>query len=172
MRIARGFTASAASFAVKGLLSCVLALSLVGSAAQAKEAPPAADDPALEKRLMALSAELRCLVCQNQSLADSHADLAVDLRNQVREQMRAGKSDAEIRAWLTQRYGDFVLYRPPVKSSTVLLWFGPFVLLVGAVGLLFLYLHRRRQAAVRPPLSDEERARAQALIRTDSGPPA
>jgi cytochrome c-type biogenesis protein CcmH len=151
------------------VLSFAFVVALACFGAQAKEAPPAADDPALEKRLMALSAELRCLVCQNQSLADSHADLAVDLRNQVREQMRAGKSDAEIRAWMTQRYGDFVLYRPPVRSSTVLLWFGPFVMLVAAVGLLFVYLRRRRQAAARPPLTDEEHQRAQALIRADSG---
>jgi cytochrome c-type biogenesis protein CcmH len=154
---------------VKAVLTCIAVLLLLAPAAWAKEAPPAADDPALEKRLMALSAELRCLVCQNQSLADSHADLAVDLRNQIREQMQAGKSDAEIRAWMTQRYGDFVLYRPPVKSSTVLLWFGPFVLLVAGVALLIAYLRRRRREAARPPLTDEERARAEALIRTDSG---
>jgi cytochrome c-type biogenesis protein CcmH len=135
----------------------------------AREAAPAADDPVLEQRLMALSAELRCLVCQNQSLADSHADLAVDLRNQIREQMRAGKSDEQIRAWLTQRYGDFVLYRPPVKSSTLLLWFGPFALLAVSVTLFLAYLRRRRREAARPPLTDEERARAEALIRADSG---
>jgi cytochrome c-type biogenesis protein CcmH len=154
---------------VKQLLLCLATVAALAGGVQAKEAPPAADDPALERRLMTLSGELRCLVCQNQSLADSNADLAVDLRNQVREQIRAGKSDAEIRAWLTQRYGDFVLYRPPVKSSTALLWFGPFLLLVGAVGLLFAYLRRRRQAAVRPPLTDEEHQRAQALIRADDG---
>jgi cytochrome c-type biogenesis protein CcmH len=147
----------------------MLFFALLAVPAAAKEAAPAADDPVLEQRLMALSAELRCLVCQNQSLADSHADLAVDLRNQIREQMQAGKSDAEIRAWMTQRYGDFVLYRPPVKSSTVLLWFGPFVLLVAGVALLIAYLRRRRREAARPPLTDEERARAEALIRTDSG---
>jgi cytochrome c-type biogenesis protein CcmH len=154
---------------VKDLLLGVALLLALAMGAQAKEAAPAADDPALEQRLMALSAELRCLVCQNQSLADSHADLAVDLRNQIREQMHAGKSDAEIRAWLTQRYGDFVLYRPPVKSSTLLLWFGPFVLLVVSVALFIAYLRRRHREAARPPLTDEERARAEALIRTDSG---
>jgi cytochrome c-type biogenesis protein CcmH len=153
---------------MKELLLCLATVLALAGGAQAKEAPPAADDPALEKRLMTLSSELRCLVCQNQSLADSNADLAVDLRNQVREQMRAGKSDAEIRAWLTQRYGDFVLYRPPVKSSTALLWFGPFALLAAAVALLFVYLRRRRRAAARPPLTEEERQRAQALIRADS----
>src|ERR1700687_5710113 len=98
------------------------ALCLLPLLAVAREAAPAADDPALEQRVMTLSAELRCLVCQNQSLADSHADLAIDLRNQVREQMRSGRSDDQIKTWLTQRYGDFVLYRTPVKSSTWLLW--------------------------------------------------
>ena len=139
--------------------------------AHAKEAAPTADDPSLEQRLMTLAAELRCLVCQNQSLADSHADLAIDLRNQVREQMKAGKTDDEIRTWLTQRYGDFVLYRPPVRSTTALLWVGPFLLLlVGLVGL-GLYLRRRRQVIGQPQLTEEERARAQALLHSDQGPP-
>ena len=137
----------------------------------AKEAAPTADDPLLEQRLMNLATELRCLVCQNQSLADSHADLAIDLRNQVREQMKAGKTDDDIRAWLTQRYGDFVLYRPPVRSTTALLWVGPFLLLlVGLVGL-GLYLRRRRQVIGQPQLTEEERARAQALLHSDQGPP-
>ena len=137
----------------------------------AKEAAPTADDPLLEQRLMNLATELRCLVCQNQSLADSHADLAIDLRNQVREQMKAGKTDDEIRTWLTQRYGDFVLYRPPVRSTTALLWVGPFLLLlVGLVGL-GLYLRRRRQVIGQPRLTEEEHARAQALLQSDQGPP-
>jgi cytochrome c-type biogenesis protein CcmH len=135
------------------------------------EAPPAAADPALEKRLMQLASELRCLVCQNQSLADSHADLAVDLRNEVREQMKAGKSDDEIRSWMTARYGDFVLYRPPVKSTTMLLWLGPFLLLVVAVAGLVLYLRRRGREVIQQPLSDEQHARAQALLRGDQASP-
>jgi cytochrome c-type biogenesis protein CcmH len=154
---------------VKVFAAIVLALTAVF--AQAAEAPPAAADPAVEKRLMDLAEELRCLVCQNQSLADSNADLAVDLRNEVREQIQAGKSDAEIRAWLTQRYGDFVLYRPPVKATTLLLWVGPFVLLVGGVIGLFIALRRRRARVAPPALTDEERARAEALLRTDSNPP-
>jgi len=150
------------------LLVILLALPMI---VQAKEAAPTADDPVLEQRLMNLATELRCLVCQNQSLADSHADLAIDLRNQVREQMKAGKTDDEIRTWLTQRYGDFVLYRPPVRSTTALLWVGPFLLLlVGLVGL-GLYLRRRRQVIGQPQLTEEERARAQALLHSDQGPP-
>jgi cytochrome c-type biogenesis protein CcmH len=160
---------STVSSVVKKVLVGLLALLVVAPNVWAKEASPVADDPVLEQRLMTLSAELRCLVCQNQSLADSHADLAVDLRNQIREQMKAGKSDEQIRAWLTERYGDFVLYRPPVKSSTALLWFGPFILLIAAVATLLVYLQRRRRQAARAPLSDEERARAEALLRIDSG---
>ena len=114
-------------------------------AVPAKEAPAAAEDPALEKRTLAIAAELRCLVCQNQTIADSDAGLAVDLRNQVREMLRQGKSEKEIRAYMTQRYGDFVLYRPPVNSNTVLLWFGPpTLLLVGGISL-WLILRRRNQ---------------------------
>jgi cytochrome c-type biogenesis protein CcmH len=140
--------------------------------AYARDAAPLAEDPALEKRMVRLAAELRCLVCQNQSLADSNAGLAVDLRNQVRSQMLAGKSDDEIRLWLTERYGDFVLYRPPVKSSTWLLWFGPFALLAIALACLFVYLRRRRVRTQARPLSAEEHNRAQALLAgeaTDEG---
>jgi cytochrome c-type biogenesis protein CcmH len=145
----------------------LLFLLLLAGPAAAREAVPVADDPALEQRVMRLSTELRCLVCQNENLADSRADLAVDLRNQVREQMRAGKSDDEIKAWLTQRYGDFVLYRPPVKSSTWLLWFGPFVLLIVAVAALLAYLHRRRARTGLLQLSAEEHRHAQALLAED-----
>jgi cytochrome c-type biogenesis protein CcmH/NrfF len=149
----------------------LLLLGLLGVAATgvAREAAPAADDPAMEARLKRMAAELRCLVCQNQSLADSNADLAVDLRNQVREQMRAGRSDAEIRDWLTRRYGDFVLYRPPLKASTVLLWLGPALLLAVAVAALVVTVRRRQRPAA--ALSDEERARADALLRTDPSSP-
>src|SRR5438034_1751303 len=121
------------------LLACVV-LAVV-----AKEAQPEAGDPELEKRVMKLSQELRCLVCQNETLADSRADLAEDLRSKIREQMKAGKSDKEIVAFLTDRYGDFVLYRPPVKPTTYLLWFGPFVLLIAGLALLFHYLKQRSE---------------------------
>ncbi len=131
----------------------------------ANEAAPATQDPALEQRVMRLTAELRCLVCQNQSLADSHADLAIDLKNQVRSQMRAGKSDAEIREFMVARYGDFVLYRPPLKSTTVLLWAGPFMLLAAGGLALGFYLRRRRQRLAQSELTPEQRARAEALLR-------
>jgi cytochrome c-type biogenesis protein CcmH len=131
----------------------------------ANEAVPAAQDPALEQRVMRLTAELRCLVCQNQSLADSHADLAIDLKNQVRSQMRAGKSDAEIREYMVARYGDFVLYRPPLKPTTALLWTGPFVLLVAGGLALAFYLRRRRERLTQSELTPEQRARAEIILR-------
>lgn len=134
---------------------------------RADEAKPVADDPVLEERVMNLSRELRCLVCQNETLADSRADLAVDLRNQVREQMKAGKSDEEIIGFLTARYGEFVLYRPRVRPATYLLWFGPFVLLLGGLLILFRYVKSRREAIIEAPLSEDERERVEALLRTD-----
>ena len=142
------------------LLLIVLALP-----AYAKEAAPAAQDPALEQRVMRLTTELRCLVCQNQSLADSHADLAIDLKNQVRSQMQAGKSDAEIRDYMVARYGDFVLYRPPLKPTTALLWAGPFVLLAGGGLALGFYLRRRRERIAESELTPEQRVHAEALLR-------
>jgi cytochrome c-type biogenesis protein CcmH len=131
----------------------------------AKEAQPN-EDPKIEQRMKALTEQLRCLVCQNETLADSRADLAEDLRKQIREQMRAGKSDQEILAFLTQRYGDFVLYKPPVKKSTYVLWFGPFVLLVGGTVVLYRYLKSRRELIKEQPLSADERTRAEDILRS------
>jgi|SRR5688572_20838446 cytochrome c-type biogenesis protein CcmH len=122
----------------------------------------AQEDPALEKRVQALSHELRCLVCQNQTLADSNAPLAVDLRNQVREQLKSGRSERDVIDFLVARYGDFVLYRPPLKASTVLLWGGPFILL--AFGLFLLFLRLRRKTTPPAELSGAERERAAKLL--------
>jgi cytochrome c-type biogenesis protein CcmH len=113
------------------------------AAAQAADAPSAAADPALEARVHQIAVELRCLVCQNQTIADSNAPLALDLRNQVREMVRRGDSEQQIIDYMTARYGDFVLYRPPVKSTTALLWYGPFVLLVVGLAMFVLVLRRR-----------------------------
>ena len=134
------------------------------SVALAKEAKPA-EDPQIAQRMRALTEQLRCLVCQNETLADSRADLAEDLRKEIREQMKAGKSDQEIIAFLTQRYGDFVLYKPPVKSTTYLLWFGPFVLLFAGTGVLYLYLKKRRELIDDQPLTADERTRAEEILR-------
>jgi cytochrome c-type biogenesis protein CcmH len=145
------------------LFSCVC-LSIV-----AREAQPSAADPVLEERVMKLSRELRCLVCQNETLADSRADLAEDLRGQIREQMKAGKSDKEIIAYLTDRYGKFILYNPPVDPTTYLLWFGPFILLLAGLLFLFRYLKQRRDLITEQPLSADERRRAEALLKTAQG---
>src|SRR2546421_1437872 len=143
------------------LISLVICFAAV---ALAKEARPA-EDPQIEQRMRALTEQLRCLVCQNETLADSRADLAEDLRKEIREQMKAGKSDREIIAFLTQRYGDFVLYKPPVKSTTYLLWFGPFVLLFAGTGVLYRYLKRRRELIDDKPLTTDERKRAEEILR-------
>ena len=143
-------------------LCCVC---LTAQRALATEAPTLANNPALEQHVMEIAQELRCLVCQNQNLSDSHADLALDLKRQVREMVKAGRSDREILDYMVQRYGDFVLYRPPVKATTWLLWAGPFVLFFGALALLFIKL-RRRLAQQPQPLSADEHAAAERLLAT------
>ena len=127
------------------------------------------NDPAVEQRLTRLAQELRCLVCQNETLADSRAPLAEDLRGEIREQIKAGKSDKEIIAFLTQRYGDFILYKPRVTYTTYLLWFGPFVLLLGGLYVLFHYIKQRRELISEKPLSPDERRHAEELLASVSG---
>lgn len=122
------------------------------------------DEAAIERRLHNLSQELRCLQCQNQTLADSPAGLAEDLRREIRVQMRAGKSDEEIVAFLTARYGDFILYRPRVTPATYLLWFGPFLVLLLGLFVLFRYIRQRRDSIAEKPLSDDDRRRAEELL--------
>lgn len=151
---------------VIGLMLLVL---LVFGQAIGQEAKPLTDDPVIEKRLNNLSKELRCLVCQNETLADSQADLAEDLRREIREQMRAGKSDQEIINFLTQRYGQFILYRPRITPTTYLLWFGPFVLLLAGLALLFNYIKRRRDQIEEQPLTMGQRKLAEELLGSDSG---
>ena len=112
---------------------------------EAPAARPTAPDPALEARMLAITGELRCLVCQNQTIADSHADLAVDLRQEVRELLQKGWTPEQVRKYMTDRYGDFVLYRPPLKATTLALWFGPLALLVGGLAVLFVVLRRRNR---------------------------
>jgi cytochrome c-type biogenesis protein CcmH len=133
----------------RALGAMVLSLAALSTAwpVGAKEAAPAVADPVLEARVLRISAELRCLVCQNQTIADSHADLAVDLRRQVREMLQRGESEAQIVDYMTARYGDFVLYRPPLKPTTAALWFGPPMLLVGGLLLLGIILWRRSKLA-------------------------
>ncbi|MBL0147927.1 MAG: cytochrome c-type biogenesis protein CcmH [Ideonella sp.] len=136
--------------------------------AMAADAPSASANPELEARMMAVAAELRCLVCQNQTIADSHAGLAEDLRQQIREMLAKGQSEREIMDYMTQRYGDFVLYRPPFKATTALLWVGPAVLMVFALGTLVVVLRRRQR------LGDEAFDPEDALVASNSNsePPA
>jgi cytochrome c-type biogenesis protein CcmH len=150
--------------------ACLLLLMLcviVPAFAQVRRPEPVKDDPAIEQRLNKLSQELRCLVCQNETLADSRADLAEDLRDEIREQMKAGKSDKEIIAFLTERYGQFILYRPQVTPTTYLLWFGPFVLLLLGLFVLFAYIRQRRELIPEKPLTSDERKRAEEMLGSE-----
>jgi cytochrome c-type biogenesis protein CcmH len=145
-----------------------LGLALLAMEAVAGEARPNADDPVLEARLMGLAADLRCVVCQNESLAESRAPLAQDLREEVRDLMRQGKTDAEVVEYLTLRYGDFVLYRPPFKPETYLLWLGPALFLVIG-GLAWVIATRRRRALpATDRLDAEDLRKAAELLRGES----
>jgi cytochrome c-type biogenesis protein CcmH len=145
-------------------LLAVLLLALMPLVAWCGEAAPTEKDPVHEKRAVKLAEELRCLVCQNQSIAESNAELAVDLRRQIHDQIKAGRSDNEIVDFMVQRYGDFVLYRPPLKTTTVLLWGGPLLLLAIGAAVLARNLRGRRRRAAEPELTDEERRRAEQLL--------
>lgn len=159
---------------VTALIAAVLLAILLCAAAAAKDAVPMAQDEATEQRMIAISQDLRCLVCQNESLAGSRAALAEDLRREIRELIRAGKTDDEITTYLVDRYGDFVRYRPPLKAGTLVLWFGPFVLLAGALAALFVFLRKRNRefsvsSADDTPLTAEEQQRADAMLRSKDG---
>jgi cytochrome c-type biogenesis protein CcmH len=143
---------------MKRLWTLLLAFAL-GAPAWGGEAAPVAADPALEARVMDLAAELRCLVCQNQTIADSNSSLAEDLRQQIRQQFAAGASDKQVLDYMTARYGDFVLYRPPFKATTTLLWLGPALLMAVGLGALFIVLRRRQRMSAdqfEPEVQDDE----------------
>ena len=146
------------------LVALILSLGAVGSQiAMAGEAAPLAANPEQEARMLSIASELRCLVCQNQTIADSHADLAVDLRREIRELLAQGKTDQQVRDYMTARYGDFILYRPPVNGMTALLWFGPGVLAVAGLLALWWILRRRSRMQAdafdpdEPELTENER---------------
>ena len=146
----------------------MLAVALIASMAWAtKMEPPAATTDALDARLKKLETELRCLVCQNQTLADSNADLADDLRREVRALALAGKSDDEIKTYLVARYGDFVLYNPPVKAVTWALWFGPFAMLIGGGAVWWVVLRRRGHSLTPSADNGDAQARGRALLDED-----
>ena len=149
---------------MRGLIA-LLAAFVLATGAIGKEAAPLAEDETVEKRLVNIAEELRCLVCQNESLAGSRADLAEDLRREVRSLIKQGKTDQEVKDFLVSRYGDFVLYEPPVKPTTWLLWGGPFLLLVIGVAALISYLRRRSGQVRQAALTQEEREHAEALLK-------
>jgi cytochrome c-type biogenesis protein CcmH len=150
-------------------ITLLLILALMSPLSWAKEAAPVAEDPVIEKRMLALSEDLRCLVCQNESLAGSRADFANDLRREIREQIKEGKKDQEIIDFLVERYGDFVLYNPPMKPTTYLLWIGPFAFLLIGAGILFFYLKMRRRQIEEPPLTADQHRHAESLLKEDKG---
>jgi len=146
----------------------LIALCVMGlSSAYANEAAPLADDPLIEQRLISISEEMRCLVCQNESLAGSRSDLANDLRREIRILIQEGKSDDQIRNFMVERYGDFVLYRPPVKPVTWLLWIGPFVILGIGIASLLTYLRRRNNSVPNVTLTDLDNQKIDALLKSN-----
>ena len=149
------------------LQSLVLVLSVIcsGNMVFAKDAVPLADDPVIEQRLIVISEEMRCLVCQNESLAGSRSDLANDLRREIRNLIKEGKTDDQIRSFMVERYGDFVLYRPPVKPTTWFLWVGPFVILLAGIIGLMVYLRRRNQSVPSANLSEADNRRIDELLQ-------
>lgn len=151
------------------LLALIAAL-LFACAAGAENAVPTGADPVTNKRAVQLGEKLRCLVCQNQSIEESNAELAVDLRRQIREMIAQGKSDRDIVDFMVQRYGDFVLYQPPFKMVTVLLWFGPLLLLATGLAVLIYSLRRRRGQREEQPLSAEQQKQAELLLAAGSDP--
>jgi len=147
------------------LLVCAV---VIATPVAAKEATPMAADPEMEKIVNEISAELRCLVCQNQTIADSHAALAVDLKNQVREMVKQGKSRDDVVDYMVERYGDFVRYRPPVKPTTYLLWVGPFLLLAGGLIILVVNLRKRKALVTDAPLSEEEHQKLDSILHSEN----
>jgi cytochrome c-type biogenesis protein CcmH len=150
----------------RALAKLFLALAVIGPAA-AQQAP-APDDAVLNARVKAIADELRCLVCQNQTIADSHAELAIDLRNQVIAQVRAGKTDEQIKQYMVDRYGEFVLFRPRMNATNILLWAGPFVLLVGGA-LLVMRIVRANRVTEESTIDDATLARVREALANRGG---
>ena len=146
------------------LVFAFLLLMLASTLGWSKEAVPVAEDPEVEKRMLALTMDLRCLVCQNESIADSRADFSNDMRREIRQKIKENKSDEEIIQFLVDRYGDFVLYNPPIKPTTIMLWFGPILLFVIGFISLLTYLKRRREQIEEVSLSEAEQKKAEVLL--------
>lgn len=149
------------------LFLLIFLLALIPLNGFTKEAVPVAEDPEVEKRMLALTMDLRCLVCQNEPISDSRAEFSNDIRREIRAQIKANKTDEEIVQFLVDRYGDFILYNPPVKPTTIFLWFGPFILFVIALGALIVHLKRRRAQIAEVTLSQEQLKQAEALLNEE-----
>ena len=145
----------------------LLAMACLPWAVHAKEAEFVGGDPELHHRVMEVAGELRCLVCQGQSLADSHSEFAIDMREYIQEMMEQGMTNREVVDFMVERYGDYVRYRPPFKSTTVLLWFGPLLLLGIGIAVLYYNILRRKKVIAETPLTQEEQRRAEALLKKD-----
>ncbi|SFE16133.1 cytochrome c-type biogenesis protein [Nitrosomonas sp. Nm166] len=154
---------------LKKLIVFFILFLTIPSVGWSKEAVPVAEDPEVEKRMLALTMDLRCLVCQNESIADSRADFSNDIRREIREQIKANKTDQEIIQFLVARYGDFVLYNPPMKPTTILLWFGPVALFIIGLGSLITYIRRRREQIEETPLSEAQLRKVESLLNEDKG---
>ena len=159
-----------ASIWIPAVTGLTMAFQILTASAQVQAPITASNDPVLEARVKALSSELRCLVCQNQTVEDSSAPVARDMKDQVRTQLAAGKSEAEVKLYMTERFGDFVLYKPPLKATTIVLWAGPFVALAFAGLLLVRRLRRTSTVAATTPLNDIDRQRARALLNDTPNP--
>jgi len=153
---------------MKRVIAVLLILSAWSLVSAAKEAEPVMGDEALQDRVMTLAGELRCLVCQGESLAESHSDFAKDMLVKIRELIQQGKTNQEVKDYLVARYGDFILYRPPFSGITAYIWVAPFVLAVAGASLLFINIKRRRTRIKVAPLSDEEQARVDSLLKEDT----
>jgi len=154
---------------MKQFIAVVLLMFAWSSHAFAKEAEPVMGDEALQERVMQLAGELRCLVCQGESLAESHSDFAKDMLVKIRELVQQGKTNQEVKDYLVARYGDFILYRPPFSGITAYIWIAPFVIAVAGAGLLIFNIKRRRTRVQVAPLSQEEQARVDSLLKEDTG---
>ena len=159
-----------ASVWIPAVAGMTVALLMATASAQVQSPITASNDAALEARVKALSSELRCLVCQNQTVEDSSAPVARDMKDQVRTQLAAGKSEAEVKLYMTERFGDFVLYKPPLKATTIVLWAGPFIALAFAGLMLVRRLRRTSAVAATTPLNDIDRQRARALLNDTPNP--
>jgi cytochrome c-type biogenesis protein CcmH len=159
-----------ASIQIAAVAAVTMTLFVATASGQVQSPITVSNDPALEARVKALSSELRCLVCQNQTVEDSSAPVARDMKDQVRMQLAAGKSEAEVKAYMTDRFGDFVLYKPPLKATTIVLWAGPFIALAFAGLMLVRRLRRTSAVAATTPLNDIDRQRARALLNDTPNP--